>query len=110
MNDDINKRLDDINKRLDHMNGKLDHVRDDNSLAHQALQSMIQGVQQAQEERFDKIDETLKRISCTFGGPGCEFFDDSKEDIEHIAKHIGLKLPKDLGESLEKVRASIRAK
>jgi chromosome segregation ATPase len=103
MNDDINERLDDISKKLD------DLIRD-NSLAHQGLKSMIQEVQKTQGERFDKIDEQLKRISHTFCGPALEFFKDSKEDIEHIAKHIGSKLPSDLGKSLAKVHASIREK
>jgi len=101
MNDDINKRLDDINKNLD-------VIRSDNSLAHQGLKSMIQEVQKTQVERFDKIDEQLKRISQTFSGSTLEFLKDSKENIEHIGKHFSLKLPRDLGKSIEKIYASIR--
>jgi mevalonate kinase len=103
MNDDINKRLDDIN-------AKLDALMIENSRAHNSLQNMIQGVQKTQGERFNQIDKSLKSISPTISGPVLELIKDSKEDIEHIGKHMGLELPRDLGKSLEKVHASIRGK
>ena len=68
-------------------------LRQDNTIAHRGIVSMIDAVLKTQNEhtgRFDKIDKIHKAMSMTVNGERTHVMKGLVEDVEMIKTHLGL--------------------